>query len=71
MDNIEKGEGTMKMRIKIVEKWRERDKYYVKVRDEKTGIEAIGKSSFDYERAFDQAVEKLERLVWKYGRYVL
>ena len=68
MDNIEKGEGTMEMKIKIVERWKEGDKYpyanyYVKVRDEKTGIEAIGTHSESYERAFDKAVEKLEELV--------
>jgi len=40
--------------------------YYVKVRDEKTGIEAIGSDYKSYENAFDRAVKKLEELVRKY-----
>lgn len=58
----------VKMKIKIVEKWKEEFTYYVKVRDEKTGIEAIGSSiGFGYDGAFREAVKELERLVREYG----
>lgn len=58
MDNIEKG-GNDGNEEKIVER---KQGFYVRVKDEKTGIESIGSSPSGYDNAFDFAVEKLKNL---------
>jgi len=56
----------MALQIMIIDKWKDGRDYYVIVRDEKAGIDGIGKSNVDYIKAHEEAVEKLKELVEKY-----
>jgi len=47
----------MALQIKIIDKWKDGRDYYVIVRDEKAGIDGIGKSNVDYIKAHEEAVE--------------